>query len=1302
MKAKRGTAFFLILTIIFSLFCTNAVTVSAYEETPKESGSNIVLHAGERLYVKFGDFMGVSDLKHVTVKDKGYITLNVFDNSMALIYHGESGTSHTANPDEKYPNGIPGEYLLEISVYYGSADVSIVYQIVSCAVQHETCEKYETYLRAEQALNSNVQLTKYYTIVRDNNNNELEGAEIVSRDYSGNVFRHSTDRYGLSRIDIDPETLSDVEVTKDGYYPVRKYSPQGGQNVRDSYVLYPDIPENLYKLSYADLHTPLGKVMNTVIEEYTLNKANTISDTFSLVCQPFDGENLRYRLFQNNRLATESDSNVIDVPYSAVLAGTGFEIEVSDGTGFCSRTPISLRVTDEQIALDQTYVLSKTDMDSGFDLGEYNFSGMTPELNLFSDSIPLKLSYEDGEVKVSLGGDFDEVNDLLDTLDENIDSLLGFDPTEIADALDDFDELQDMKGMKQRGSNDFKISVAGSAEIDASEITIDKDGSVSIPMEIAIIITAVYEHHHQFIVGWMPIVVDLEITGELATRLECAIKLNENGLIVSNEGVLMDFTLGLDLFVGIGITGFAAAGIYGQASLKNEFVFIAGENKNTEAGLEKTEFSGALGMRAYVGPFSTGDIVICSTDEDNPPVLYDRHGKNTNSVGTAYNGLFDMSSFRVDDLSYLAKESAWLGGAATGDNAVGAASDKIHPLLRGTYKNADPSSVSDGKNALLAFVSADDTEDPLNAPKIKFSVYNNEEDIWTEPALVDGGDVAEYSPKLFCVNGKIWLAYNKLAKRFDEGASAEDYFRSYELYAAAYDPDKNCFETPLKVSEAQTLNRNPVIFDKDGKTMAAWVSSEDGNPFAAGDNRLMIAAIDCENAAQPAVLAAAENTVCDMTVSDGVLHLIADKDGNLATIDDRSLMSFNTGEGTLSEDCNAPATQLVTVPVSEGAQKLLYVAEGKVCDFMTQEPIFDAAYNVESVSAAENALYFTASENGKSNVYYAEYLPEANCWTTPVDISYQGDYIEKLSVFTIDGSNILTMLSKEVAISDDSINDVCSLCSMEDTPFTDLEVIKVKLDKQRLNEGRTVPVEVTVRNNSNRTVYDVPIYTGFGGSLMLGTATVPKLLAGESTTVVIDTMLRTAFPRDIIANVKAANDIFPDNDRYSVRTCYADLALDVTAAQVGGNKKIEFEVTNRSAVKTKFYIEKTNEPLADEEKVFYDIGAYETVTVFGDYDETAEGRVEYRVVCNDEEKILRNNKDAFFFPSAAAVMIGDVNGDGNISISDATLVQQAVAEFVELTDVQKTAGDVNCNGMIDVNDATLIQQYVAEFIDSFD
>ena len=85
----------------------------------------------------------------------------------------------------------------------------------------------------------------------------------------------------------------------------------------------------------------------------------------------------------------------------------------------------------------------------------------------------------------------------------------------------------------------------------------------------------------------------------------------------------------------------------------------------------------------------------------------------------------------------------------------------------------------------------------------------------------------------------------------------------------------------------------------------------------------------------------------------------------------------------------------------------------------------------------------TESENGKSNVYYAEYLPEANCWTTPVDISYQGDYIEKLSVFTIDGSNILTMLSKEVAISDDSINDVCSLCSMEDTPFTDLEVIKV-------------------------------------------------------------------------------------------------------------------------------------------------------------------------------------------------------------------------------------------------------------------
>ena len=43
--------------------------------------------------------------------------------------------------------------------------------------------------------------------------------------------------------------------------------------------------------------------------------------------------------------------------------------------------------------------------------------------------------------------------------------------------------------------------------------------------------------------------------------------------------------------------------------------------------------------------------------------------------------------------------------------------------------------------------------------------------------------------------------------------------------------------------------------------------------------------------------------------------------------------------------------------------------------------------------------------------------------------------------------------------------------------------------------------------------------------------------------------------------------------------------------------------------------------------------------------------------------------------TSAQPMIGDVNGDGKVTIDDATLVQKAIAELIELDDTQKKAAD---------------------------
>lgn len=58
-------------------------------------------------------------------------------------------------------------------------------------------------------------------------------------------------------------------------------------------------------------------------------------------------------------------------------------------------------------------------------------------------------------------------------------------------------------------------------------------------------------------------------------------------------------------------------------------------------------------------------------------------------------------------------------------------------------------------------------------------------------------------------------------------------------------------------------------------------------------------------------------------------------------------------------------------------------------------------------------------------------------------------------------------------------------------------------------------------------------------------------------------------------------------------------------------------------------------------------------------------------------------------------LFGDVNGDGTLSIVDATLIQAYLVRIAQFDDSQKAVGDVNGDGTININDVTLLQKYIA-------
>ena len=68
---------------------------------------------------------------------------------------------------------------------------------------------------------------------------------------------------------------------------------------------------------------------------------------------------------------------------------------------------------------------------------------------------------------------------------------------------------------------------------------------------------------------------------------------------------------------------------------------------------------------------------------------------------------------------------------------------------------------------------------------------------------------------------------------------------------------------------------------------------------------------------------------------------------------------------------------------------------------------------------------------------------------------------------------------------------------------------------------------------------------------------------------------------------------------------------------------------------------------------------------------------------------------------STSIVYGDVDLDSNVTIMDATTIQQALAKIITLEKEQEKCALVTGNDDVSIMDATLIQQYIAKIIDKF-
>lgn len=89
------------------------------------------------------------------------------------------------------------------------------------------------------------------------------------------------------------------------------------------------------------------------------------------------------------------------------------------------------------------------------------------------------------------------------------------------------------------------------------------------------------------------------------------------------------------------------------------------------------------------------------------------------------------------------------------------------------------------------------------------------------------------------------------------------------------------------------------------------------------------------------------------------------------------------------------------------------------------------------------------------------------------------------------------------------------------------------------------------------------------------------------------------------------------------------------------------------------------------------------------------------IALSEENRAELNNSDTAWlsgllsFTPSSNLIYGDVDGDGSVTITDATIIQKASIGLVDLNEDQIKCADVTGDGRVSISDVTLIQKYIA-------
>ena len=1077
------------------------------------------------------------------------------------------------------------------------------------------------------------------------------GAAFTTKLY---VYEYSTLKK-LNDVDISC-TNGALSMSLSGYYPVNISSCTLSFGNKTKLAMIPQSNG-----SYISAVHCAGKdaLANTV----TIDSETTTQDIYAYSILT-SSEISKYELMQDGSVLASSTTGKFTINPSKVTFDKALSVRVvlKDGTK-CAKIKTNITVTDNIITFDEDISIgNKIKFDIPDDVPMIGGG----EVSLDFTVLPVVFEKDGDTFRIGIGCKRDLLKHENSWI--NFKKFIEKQETSYYKGLSSYLTAYGLGSASLGMDKGFDMEVYGYAEGSISNAGTWRQAGGRVTIKI----TGKISQEWQTFVIAVPVV--LKFSGEAGAEGTVTLGFDFDSADLYLDGELTITAPKITLSAGVGVAYVADVSVYGSADNKIKFSSVTDSITATlsgELGVSAKLFFASYKKALLKGSwqyFYTGKASLMAImSESNPDFITEVQSVDNYTIDRAY--VYGQSAWLdvVDEHTEKAESEDMVSLQSV---ELSATNDAPQTLQTSVYYSADPQIViTDDGLKMMVWTADITTRATGNHTAVVYSIYGESTKQWSEPLIIEDDGTADFYPDVATDGQNIYVIWMDSSRSdFSANSSLTDIAASCDISVAMYSPAEEQFTTTSLTSNSG-VDFYPVIESVNGNIYAAWLENSQNDILTlAGTNTVYSVSYSSGSWGSVQTVATYNKPVAGLAVGNvggnAALAFTVDTDGDVSTTADMEIYCGAIGSAPKALTSNAAQEQGLQFARIANSPVLAWYEDGNLCysgnlssvnTITGPEAGFTPYFSIVDCGGESVLISIVAGEDG-SEMYM--YNVDVFGIGEPVAISSSGEYISDFTTEYHD-SILYTAYTKTSAnITSESVYESTDLCVMTVGKFYDLTIEDIVVDQNDVDNGATIPVELTIRNNGTANETQVNVTAKLNNSTKLNTNVTVDLPVGKTATITFNLPLESkiAASSNYVFTVtpRSGSEKYSSDNSKTVVIGYTDLQMSVDKVKSNDTQSAIVTVDNLSCIDTKATLRVRNQDSAGMVLATYYIGVIEAkssetlnidveaLPALADEDTT----LYFEVIAVEDEEYLTDNYGFIYLMSATPELSVNVSVNG--------------------------------------------------------